>query len=153
MSGMGPGIGMRSISQAKAGFFDRAAVIGAVDAMSRRVLSKFGAYVRQSARTSIRKRKAASAVGSPPSSHVGLLRKFILFSWDAEKRSVVIGAALLNGRAYRDTPSVLEYGGRAMRRNRSGPYVATYKPRPFMGPAFTANLPKLPGMWANALKP
>lgn len=148
---MSPGIGARSIRQTKSGFFDRFAVMVAVDAMTRRVLSKFGAYVRQSARTSIRPRKAVSAVGSPPSSHLGLLRKFILFSWDNERRSVVIGAALLNGKAYRDAPAALEFGGRFKRRSRKGPYVATYKPRPFMGPAFDANLPKLPRMWADAL--
>jgi len=147
----GPGIGSLSIGKAKRGFFDRLAVMGAVDAMTRRVLSKFGAYVRQSAKTSIRPRKAASSVGSPPSSHVGLLRKFILFSWDGDQRSVVIGAALLSGRAYRDAPAALEFGGRFMRRNRKGPYVANYNPRPFMGPAFDSNLPKLPSMWANAL--
>jgi hypothetical protein len=47
---------------AKQGFFDRAKVKNAVDAGTRRVLSRFGAFVRTRARTSIRKRKGTHRV-------------------------------------------------------------------------------------------
>lgn len=43
-----------TIKQAKAGFFDRAAVGKAVDAATKRVLSKAGAFVRRDARGSIK---------------------------------------------------------------------------------------------------
>ena len=80
----------------KAMFFDKAAVIGAVDKATRKVLSKFGAFVRTGARHSLRKRKSTSDPGEPPSSHTGLLKKFILFGYDREHRSVVIGPMRLN---------------------------------------------------------
>jgi hypothetical protein len=57
---------------AKQGFFDRAKVKRSVDAATRRVLSKFGAFVRTRAKTSIRKKKGTSPPGSPPYSHTGL---------------------------------------------------------------------------------
>ena len=147
----GPAIGFRSVKAAKGGFFDRAAVAAAMDRVTRRVLSRFGAYVRASARNSLHRRNGTSAPGSPPFSHVGLLRQFIFFSWDQDRRSVVIGPAKLNGRASQDAPQALEFGGRFQRRTRSGAHVAHYPARPFMGPAFATTLPKLPRMWAEAL--
>ena len=131
-------------------FFDRKAVVGAVDRATRKVLSKFGAFVRTTARHSIRKRKAVSQPGSPPSSHVGLLKKLIYFGFDPSHRSVVIGPTPLHGA---EVPPLLEYGGRARRKNRKGRMVtATYRPRAFMGPAFEQEKPKLPAMWASSVK-
>src|SRR5690606_6172596 len=49
-------------------FFDRKAVTSRVDKATRKVLSRFGAFVRRTARSSIRKRKKTSQPGSPPSS-------------------------------------------------------------------------------------
>ena len=63
-------------------FFDAKAVISRVDAATRKVLSRFGAFVRTGAKHSIHKRKAVSQPGEPPSSHVGLLRKLIYFGYD-----------------------------------------------------------------------
>lgn len=132
-------------------FFDRAAVTSRVDRTTRKVLSRFGAFVRTGARHSIRKRKAVSDPGSPPSSHVGLLKKLIYFGYDPGRKSVVIGPTPLNRTA--EAPPLLEYGGRARRRGRKGKLVsATYRPRPFMGPAFEREKPKLPEMWANSIK-
>jgi len=74
------------------------------------VLSKFWAFVRQRARTSIRKRKGTSQPGSPPYSHVGLLRKFILFAYEPARQSVVIGPVLL--REGSDVLRLPEQGGR-----------------------------------------
>ena len=132
-------------------FFDRSAVTRAVDRGTRKVLSRFGAFVRTGARHSIRKRKAISEPGSPPSSHVGLLRKLIYFGYDPAKRSVVVGPTPLRGTA--EAPPLLEYGGRARRKGRRGKtHVATYRPRPFMGPAFEKEKPKLPAMWAGSVR-
>lgn len=133
-------------------FFDRAAVTSRVDRTTRRVLSRFGAFVRTGARHSIRKRKTVSEPGSPPSSHVGLLKKLIYFGYDPGRKSVVIGPTPLN-RSGGEAPPLLEYGGRARRKGRKGKLVAaTYRPRPFMGPAFEREKPKLPEMWANSIK-
>ena len=85
-----------SLKSAKSGFFDRAAVVRAVDQATRRNLSRFGAYVRQRAKTSIRRPPKTATVrisrpGRPPYSHTGLLKRFIFFAYDADRQSVVIG--------------------------------------------------------------
>jgi hypothetical protein len=135
----------------KAMFFDTKAVTGAVDRATRKVLSKFGAFVRTGARHSIRKRKAISEPGQPPSSHVGLLRRLIYFGYDAGRKSVVIGPTPLHGEA--EAPPLLEYGGKARRRGRKGKLVTgTYRARPFMGPAFERERPKLLAMWADSVR-
>ncbi|GAF68121.1 unnamed protein product [marine sediment metagenome] len=136
-------------------FFDTKKVISATDRATRRVFSKFGAFVRRGARSSIRKRKAVSAPGKPPSSHVGLLKKLIYFGYDTDKQTVVIGPTPLGGKA--EVPALLEYGGRKVVMGRRGRkqrkrQVATYSPRPFMGPAFEKEKPKLPAMWADSIK-
>lgn len=136
-------------------FFDKKAVLRKVDRATRRVLSKFGAFVRRAARSSIRKRKRVSAPGAPPSSHSGLLKKFIFFGYEPKKRSVVIGPARLNQKIG-DAPEALEYGGtstvveglRGRRRKRR----VRIKARPYMGPAFKKEQPKLPAMWRGSVR-
>lgn len=137
----------------KAMFFDRQKVIDATDRASRRVLSRFGAFVRQRARTSIRKRKGTSAPGKPPHSHVGLLRRFIFFGYDPRKRSVVIGPTALSN-SNGEAPSLLEYGGTTrIRDTRNGRRrTARFRGRPYMGPALEAEQPKLPSMWRDSVK-
>ena len=132
-------------------FFDRKAVLSAVDRAARQVLSKFGAFVRRTAKSSIRKRKAVSKPGQPPSSHTGLLKRLIYFGYDPTRKSVVIGPEPLNGRS--QGAHVLEYGGRQRIRTSDGkPVHANYRARPFMGPAFSKEKPGLPAMWANSIK-
>ena len=93
----------------KSMFFDRPKVQRAVDRSKRRSLSRAGAFIRQRARTSIRKRKRQSRPGQPPSSHTGLLRRFILFGYDRRSDSVVVGPV---GFRRSRAPTVLEFGGR-----------------------------------------
>jgi hypothetical protein len=132
-----------TLEQAKAAFFDRDAIKKAADRGTRRALSKFGAFVRTRARSSIRKRKAISKPGAPPSSHTGTLRKGILFGYDAARKSVVIGPVLLGSQ--NGAPERLEEGGVGLVGRRK-PRLAFYRPRPFMGPAFAAELPKAPAL-------
>lgn len=135
-------------------FFDRQKVVRAVDSAKRAVLSKAGAFIRTVARTSIRKRKGSAPPGSPPHSHVGLLRKFILFGYDRASDSVVVGPAKLN--KPNEAPRVLEHGGtttatrfaRGKRRSRRVRIAA----RPFMGPALEKERPKLPRLWAGSVR-
>ncbi len=153
-------------------FFDGQRVKSAVDRARRRVLSKAGAFVRRRAKSSIRRRKDPAPPGKPPSSHVGLLRRLIFFSYDPRGDSVVIGPVR---RSDSDAPHTLEFGGRVKTRkatrvrvkagrDKSGRFkkdrivkvsagtVMTYRPRPYMGPALKAEEPKLPRMWANSVK-
>jgi hypothetical protein len=129
-------------------FFDRKKVLEKVDARSKRVLSRFGAYVRRTSRQSIRKRKGTSQAGQPPFSHTGVLRRFIFFGYDSNRRSVVIGAVKVSGKSGK-APSTLEHGGRVtlpQRRN------VTISPRPFMQPAFEKELPKVKSLWRDSIK-
>lgn len=132
-------------------FFDRAGVLAKVDAATRRVLSKFGAFVRRTAKSSIRSRKKPSPPGSPPSSHTGLLKRLIFFGYDPARRSVVIGPAPL--RSTVEAPPLLEYGGAARRKGRGGKMVtARYPARPFMGPAFEKERKSLPPLWRDSIQ-
>ena len=141
-------------------FFDRAGVIKKVDVATRRVLSRFGAFVRTTAKHSIRKKKGPSQPGSPPHSHVGLLKKFIFFGYEPTAKNVVIGPTLLSRKKSGSStvPQVLEYGGRTERafwddteRKRKSKKV-TIQSRPFMHPAMDKELPKLPAMWRDSVK-
>ena len=52
-----------------------------------------------------------------------------------------------------EAPNLLEFGGTAKRVRTGGKQViATYRPRPFMGPALEKEIPKLPAMWASSVK-
>ena len=132
-------------------FFDAPAVMNSVDRATRKVLSRFGAFVRQRARSSIRKRKKPSAPGQPPSSHTGLLKAGIYFGYDAQADSVVIGPVALNAKG-EDVPATLEAGGMAT--ITFGPKIGQQvfiAARPFMGPALEAEAPQLPDMWKDAV--
>lgn len=174
-----------TVKQAKAGFFDRAAVGKAVDAATKKVLIKAGAFVRRDAKSSIKqarqkalgeltederkiyerrikawkkdkgkkkpKRPMASArPGEPPRSVTGLLKKFLFFAYDAQKKSVVIGPAKLNTKS--DAPSVLETGGMTTVRTVKGRRTATIKKRPYMAPALAKNEAKIQEMYRDSIR-
>ena len=132
-------------------FFTSKAVLSATDRATRRVLSKFGAYVRRTAKSSIRKRKRISRPGKPPSSHTGLLRRFIFFGYDPAKRSVVIGPVRLTHGDRGEAPALLEYGGTTTLKRRGKRKRARFRARPYMGPAMEAEEPKLPQMWRDSV--
>ena len=148
-------------------FFDRQAVISKVDAGTRKVLSRFGAFVRTSAKQSIKNapfsvkkkrgedrtnfRKQTSSPGQPPYSRSGLLKKFIYFGYDTTKRSVVIGPEKLSGKNKGEAPSLLEYGGTTQSNLRGKKRTVSIAARPYMGPAFEKEQPKLPAMWRNSI--
>ena len=133
-------------------FFDKKAVRDKVDAGTRRVLSKFGAFVRRTARSSIRKRKKPSSPGAPPSSHIGLLKKFIFFGYEPVKRSVVIGPVRLSQKGRGEAPHLLEYGGTGTVERQGKRRRAKVRARPFMGPAFEKEEPKLAAMWRDSIR-
>jgi hypothetical protein len=135
----------------KDSFFNREAVLKAVDKAAIRVLSKFGAFVRTKAKTSMRKKKGTSPPGGPPYAHVGLLRRLLFFSYDRSTESVVIGPVLKDRPT--GAPENLEYGGKADLKQRGGKTKRVrIRPRPFMGPAFQAELPKLEPMWRDSVR-
>lgn len=162
-------------------FFDRKSVIDRISKARRKVLSKAGAFVRKRSRSLLRRRKKPSAAGQPPSVHskdsVATLKN-ILFAYEEARDSVVIGPVKLNqvndvdgGRM--TVPELMEQGGVSkilevsrnggrtwrrfdQRRNvREGETFrrrsATYKPRPFMGPALAAEEDAIAAMWKDAV--
>ena len=131
-------------------FFDSPRVQRAMDAASRAALSRAGAFIRQRAKTSIRKRKGSSRPGSPPHSHAGHLRRLIFFAYDPGSESVVIGPVRFK---QGEAPSLLEFGGRAVREGRRGRRRRVrYRRRPFMGPALAAEVPELPNRWRDSVR-
>lgn len=163
-------IGFKVQAISKGMFFDSEAVMKAVSAADRKVLSKFGAFVRTTARRSIRpavvkNKKAvraakkagtktpkieyqASQPGEAPRSRQGDLKRFILFGYEPEARNVVIGPTLVGDRAS-ETPHRLEYGGE-FRSKKTGKTIKVAK-RPFMKPAFDKELARMPAMFADSL--
>lgn len=100
-------------------FFDSAAVMSRVAPAKRKVLSKGGAYIRQTARGSIRKGKKPSRPGQPPRNQSGILKRFLFFAYDFAAESVTVGPAKTNqvflsddGKPVSGTvPGILEAGG------------------------------------------
>ena len=144
-----PVIGVR-LSQAKRLFFDRQQVLSKVSRAERRVLSRFGAYVRQDARQRIRRRKRPSQPGESPTHQTGRLKQHISFLFDPDRRSVVIGPTKLSTGS--DAPATLEYGGQAVVETSTGrPVRVAIEERPYMGPAFRQELSKLPALWRDSV--
>lgn len=139
-----------SFRAARGGFFDKKRVLSATTRAERQVLSRFGAFVRRRAKSSIRKRKAISNPGAPPSSHVGTYRRLIFFSYDPGRRSVVIGPT--QNRVGSAVPRLLEKGGDVTVKTKRGIARLRYRARPHMGPAFKAELPGVPQLWRNSVK-
>ena len=129
-------------------FFDRDAVIKAMDAKSRRALSKAGAFLRRRARSSLRRRKKASIPPNPPSVHSSdsfATLKNILFAYDRDAQTVVVGPVRTK-QATITAPALHEFGGATIIKTKAGrgrPSTrrrARYPKRPFMGPALQAEL-------------
>jgi len=164
-----------TVKAAKSAFFDREKVQAAMDKATHSVLSRFGAFVRQRARTSLRYRSRPSAPGKPPSAHrtmprpkaktnkaqakqgrkqqkVSPLREFVFFAFDWSTRSVVIGPALLNAKGGAGVLKALEYGGSSVIRDRGKTKRVRIRPRPFMRPAFIEELKTMPPRWRNSVR-
>lgn len=160
-----------SFEAATRNFFDREKVLKAMDRKTRQVLSRFGAFTRQRARTSLRYAKSPSSPGRPPHIHKSLrrtktnkkgeqkvqmvspLRDFTFFAYDDSQKAVVIGPAKL-GDKIGDGAALpaLEYGGRSEVRDAKtgGTREVTIQARPWMGPAFEAEKKaSLPKLWAD----
>ncbi|MGE0606562.1 MAG: hypothetical protein AB7O62_05485 [Pirellulales bacterium] len=144
------------LNRIKTQFFDRQAVMNATTRAERKVLSRFGAFVRTTARSSIRKRKKPAAPSQPPSSHTGLLKRNIFFAYESDRANVVIGPIRLNAKNT-NAPETLEHGGAAtvVRKGRRGKRTKRrvhIDARPFMGPAAEKERSKLPTLWANSIR-
>lgn len=158
------------ISGFKNFFFDREAVLTKANAAEVRVLSKFGAYVRRSAKSSIKTKKGASRPGTPPHSHDWYMsdpkkdikkksrkryyfRDSILFAWEPKNRSVIVGPFLFNGQAKKSptVPELHEFGGTASYGPRGQETSRRFPARPYMRPALDKERPKFAGMFRDSI--
>ena len=106
-----------------------------------RNLGHAAAMLRRFATQSIRRSKRPAAVGSPPHTQTGRLRKAILFFNDRQRQEAIIGPSKnLIGLAGAEH----EHGGK-FRRER-------FEQRSYMGPALEKITPSLPPMWAGSIK-
>lgn len=147
---------MFGIKEFKRSFFDWQKIQKDASRKTERVLSRFGAFVRRTAKSLLRRKKGTSTAGEPPRSKKGFLHKFLYFAYDRPNQNVVIGPAKLEGMPTAadgtPVPGLLEHGGDAIavKTNKRGHrYERPYKmePRPFIGPAAAKELPNLPGWW------
>lgn len=91
-------------------FFTDPTVFTEIDKGKAKALSKWGAYVRRTARQSIKNRKGPSAPGQPPHSHEGSLRGLLNFYFDRMTKSVVVGPEIKTANST-GAPNILEFGG------------------------------------------
>ena len=142
---------MRYKTAAVSIFFDGGKIVRAAEQASRGALMKAGAFIRRTARSSIRKRKRISDPGQPPSSHTGRLKGLILFAYDRTAETVVIGPL---GTGRDQAGETLEHGRTVTRRDGRRRRRMRYRARPFMGPALQKETQagSLPKLWANAVK-
>lgn len=159
----------------KSQFFDRAVTSRLSDA-ARKVLSAFGAFVRTSARSSIKvapwtgdggdrsalwtkrkpsRRRATSRPGDPPyARRANSPIRMIYFHFDRQDQSVIVGPIGFGSRPGEATDA-LEDGGTTTlirkRRFRTTREKVRIAARPFMRPAFEKNLPHL-RRWRNSVK-
>jgi hypothetical protein len=147
-------------------FFTSRGVRDSLDKGTRRALSKFGAFTRRTAKSSLKYKIGPAPAGQPPHVHrsagytvkkkskgvtklqpASPLRELLFFSYDPVNKSVVIGPALGGSRS--GAPRTQEEGGTA--RTPDGRSV-TIAARPFMKPAFKSNLAKVMGDFRNIVK-
>lgn len=156
-----------TVKQAKDFFFDRQAVISAVDKASRKVFAQSGALVRKTARRSMKKvgpNAPPAPAGSAPRSRKGLLKRFIFYVFDPASKTVIVGPALLpRCRRNVTVPQVHEHGGttwtvvRKIRWEKGRRKIikrkarVTYPRRPYMEPALEKVRPQLPQFWKDVL--
>ena len=142
-----------TLKEAKEGFFDRQKVIDAVGKAAAGALSRGGSLIRADSQRSIKYEEESSQPGHPPHAHrtikitrkdpasglprqtkagkvrmyaVSPLREGILFSWDANTRSVVVGPTRIREKIG-IAPKVLEHGGQ-------GKIVTTVRQQKTAGP-------------------
>ena len=127
-----------TIRQFKKGFFDWKAVQNDAKRNLYRFLNHIGSYVKQVAKNSMKSAPGPSEPGTPPHSHIGLIKRHIYSALDTSRDCVVVGPALLEGKnpwGFNTTPEVEEYGGTFVRIIKGRARTFNYPQRSFMGAA------------------
>jgi hypothetical protein len=163
-----------TIRGTEASFFDSEKVIRAVEKGTRRSLSRCGAFVRTTAKSSIRYGEASAKPGEPPKGKRGSftrsttnrktgvtitravspLKELIFFAFDTVGMTVVVGPMDYRNKKKRSykVPSVLETGGTVHDRTPRGLQTKRYPGHPFMAPALTKTQGKFPQLFTDLLR-
>lgn len=162
------------IELAKTKFFDRD-IFAATDKAKAKSLAKFGAYVRNDAKKSMKSvrgrvrtvrsgpRKGQkerhykpAAAGTPPHSIEGFLKRFLFFVYEKEQSNVIIGPVILpnKSRKGKPVPGLHEHGGTQLVRfgKSKRTVTAKYPKRPYMRPAGERNLRKLGDLFRDSIR-
>ncbi len=150
-------------------FFNTVAVTSKVPPAIRKALSKFGAFTRRTAKSSLKYGDKPSRPGKPPTVHrskaftrktkskgrvkqqpASPLRELIFFGYDEAKRSVVIGPAL--GGSHDGAPAAMEHGGANVITTNGVRKTVRFAARPFMQPAFDKELGGAAGNLKNLVR-
>ena len=146
--------------------FDHVKVRRAMDDSTRRVLMRQGAFMRKTAKRSMRQgrmrrvrgqqtqERVPSKPGEPPRVWRGQLKNLLYYSYNPATKSVVVGP---KGFAGSEVPRLMELGGTARvtikRRGRKRKVRADYPARPFMVPALHKLAQVTPDAWRGGAKP
>lgn len=118
-------------------FFDKNPAVRFLNKKTRKVLSKFGAYVRRSAQLSMRSSDKPAKPGEAPHARgKKLLKRMLFFSYDSTSKGTVVGPLRLQRTQDQHVPRVLEESGTIVRNGQ----VFRYKKFPYMKPAFDKNV-------------
>ena len=142
----------KTLIKVKELFFDTELVKRSVSKTVLQKLNHIGGLIRKTARNSIRPRRSASKPGDPPNSHTGLLKDKLLYSFDKEAESVVVGPVLLNRGT--DAPHTLEFGGYTQIGSAWSLFKKRVfiKPRPYMAPALEKNRETIAKIWSDSIR-
>ncbi|MDE2100055.1 MAG: hypothetical protein KGL39_22565 [Patescibacteria group bacterium] len=116
------------------------------------MFKRFGAFVRQTARQSMKKSKKPAAAGKPPAVHKGLLKRLLYFWVDTKNPQLLVGPAKINGAVSPNEPEALEKGGWTRVKDRGTTRRAKIPAHPFMGPAVAKEKKHLPAIWSRAVR-
>lgn len=134
---------------------DARAVARAYQRGERRALIRGAAYLRGIARRRMRRRSRAARPGEGPTVRKGQLRQFLLYAYEPNRGTAVVGPRRLAG-ATGDTPEALEHGKVTTRwvgrgKNRRQERVR-YEARPSTMPALQQGKGDLPKFWQSAIR-
>lgn len=140
---------MPSLTTFKNGFFDRLAVAAKLPPAKKKVLGQFGGYVRKVAQNSLKQMPfgVSAPVGHAPYAHGPRFPASILYAFDTDSESVVIGPYDFKG-VTPTAPELLEFGGQTVKKGK----VVSYAERPFMAPAANKSLLKFAQKFEDILR-
>ncbi len=155
----------------KRNFFDRAAVLEAMDRKTVRALGRAGVIIQRAGKRLLKYGQTVSSPGSPPTVHktsgftriarrgkkagqpqpVSPLRELVFYAYDPASKSTVVGPEIFRNAKSRGAPKALEKGGEVQVTKRDGTTtIQRVEARPFMLPALQSKVSVIPQQFSVA---